>query len=117
MLRTRLWMGSLLIALVVLLLAEDQWFAPWYPILFCCYVGAILLATRELLELLPADVRPCEWLTMATTIIVAGLNWWPALQIARSAPPGLDTWDLIGIYLLIGVLAAFVREMWLFRGP
>lgn len=117
MLRTRLWMGTLLIALAVLLLLEDRWFAPWYPILFCCYVGAILLATRELLDLLPSEMRPCEWLTMAATLVVAGFNWWPAFQITRNTPPGLDVWDLIGISALAGFLAAFVREMWLFHSP
>jgi phosphatidate cytidylyltransferase len=110
-------MGTLLIGLAVLLLLEDQWFAPWYPILYCCYVGAILLATRELLDLLPAEVRPCEWLTMATVIVIAGLNWWPAFRITRDMPPGLDVWDLIGIIALAGFLAAFIREMWLFTGP
>lgn len=117
MLRTRIWMGTLLIALAVLLLLEDRWFAPWYPILFCCYIGAILLATRELLDLLPADVRPCEWLTLATVSIVAGFNWWPAFQTTRNSPPGLEVWDLIGICVLAGFLVAFIREMWLFQGP
>jgi phosphatidate cytidylyltransferase len=110
-------MGTLLIGLAVLLLLEDQWFAPWYPILYCCYVGALLLATRELLDLLPAEVRPCEWLTLATVIVVAGFNWWPAFRITRDTPPGLDVWDLIGIIVLVGFVAAFIREMWLFRGP
>jgi phosphatidate cytidylyltransferase len=110
-------MGTLLIGLAVLLLLEDQWFAPWYPILYCCYAGATLLATRELLDLLPEKVRPCEWLTLATVIVIAGFNWWPAFRITRDTPPGLDVWDLIGLFALAGFLAAFVREMWLFHGP
>lgn len=117
MLRTRLWMGTLLIALAVLLLLEDRWFAPWYPILYVCYVGASLLATRELLDLLPRDVRPCEWLTMASVVLIAAGNWWPAFQVTRGTPPGLDTWDVIFIFSLVGFLAAIFREMWIFRGP
>jgi phosphatidate cytidylyltransferase len=106
-------MGSLLIGLGVLILLEDRWFAPWYPVLFACYFGASLLATRELLDLLPEDSRPCEWLTMATVLIIGGMNWWPAFE----PPPRLDVWDLIGLWVLVGVVASFVREMWLFRGP
>lgn len=117
MLRTRLWMGTLLIALAIVLLLEDRWFAPWYPVLYVCYVGAILLATRELLDLLPPDIRPCEWLTMTSLILVAAGNWWPAFQATRNVHPGLEVWDVIGLFILASYLAAFIREMWLFRGP
>jgi phosphatidate cytidylyltransferase len=117
MLRTRLWMGTLLIALAVLLLLEDRWFAPWYPIFYLCYVGAILLATRELLDLLPREVRPCEWLTMVSAIALAAANWWPAFQTSRDLSRSPYVWDLIGIAFLGALLAAAVREMWLFRGP
>ncbi len=58
MLRTRLWMGTLLVALAAFLLAEDRWLAPWYPVFFVCYLAAVLLAARELLLLLPQEVRP-----------------------------------------------------------
>jgi phosphatidate cytidylyltransferase len=106
-------MGSLLIGLAVLILLEDRWFAPWYPVFFVCYIAASLLATRELLDLIPEESRPCEWLTMATVLIIAVMNWWPA----SDPPPRLGVWDLIGIWLLVGVFAAFIREMRLFQGP
>ena len=80
MLRTRLWMGSLLIGLAVLLLLEDTWFATWFPILFVCYVAGVLLATRELLKLIASDMRPNEWLTLASVLVIAVANWWPAFQ-------------------------------------
>src|SRR5260370_4272162 len=117
MLRTRLWMGSLLIALAVLLLLEDRWFAPRYPLFFICYVAAGLVATRELLDLLPAAVRPAEALTMVFVCVVAGFNWWPAFLATRDVPPGIGVWDLIGACVLIGFASAFVYEMWRFRGP
>jgi phosphatidate cytidylyltransferase len=117
MLRTRLWMGALLIGLAVLLLLEDRWFPQTYPILLVCYLGASLLATRELLDLLPPESRPCEWLTMAGVLAMAAMNWWPAIQETRGTPPGPDVWDLVGLFGLGIFLAAFLREMWLFRGP
>jgi phosphatidate cytidylyltransferase len=117
MLRTRLWMGALLIGLVVLLLLEDRWFAPWYPILFVCYLGATVLATRELLGLLPADVRPNDSLTLGFVALTAVLNWWPALPATTRSPVGLDVWHLVGACLVVGTVATFLREMWHFRGP
>jgi phosphatidate cytidylyltransferase len=117
MLRTRLWMGTLLVGLVVLLLFEDRWFAPWYPILFVFFVGASLAAAREFLDLLPEAVRPAEALTLGFICVLAGFNWWPAFLATRDVPPGLGTWDLIGACVLIGTGAAFVYEMRRFRGP
>lgn len=117
MLRTRLWMGTLLIGLAVLLLLEDRWFAPWYPILLVCYLGASLAATREFLDLLPEAVRPAEALMLGFICVLVGFNWWSAFLMTRDTPPGLGTWDLIGVCVLVGTGAAFVAEMWRFRGP
>ena len=117
MLRTRLWMGALLIGLVVLLLLEDRWFAPWYPILFVCYAAASLFAAREFLDLLPDSVRPAEALTLGFIGVMAAFNWWPAFLATRDVPPGLGAWELIGSCLLVGVVTAFVWEMWRYSGP
>ena len=117
MLRTRLWMGAILIGVAVLLLMEDRWFAPWYPVLYLCYVGGTLLATRELLDLLPAESRPCEWLTMAGVIAMGAMNWWPAFQITRGVTSNTDVWLFVGGFALFTMFIAFLREMWLFRGP
>ncbi len=117
MLRTRLWMGAILIGVAVLLLLEDRWFAPWFPILYVCFFGATLLASRELLKLLPEDVRPCEWLTMTCVLVVMAMNWWPAFQATRDGPPGLGVWDMIGLLTAASIIATILREMWLFQGP
>ena len=58
MLRTRLWMGTLLIVLAVGALVVDQQFAPWYPVLFVLVLGLSLAACSELLHLLGATRRP-----------------------------------------------------------
>lgn len=117
MLRTRLWMGAALIGLVALLLLEDRWFAPWYPILYVCYLAATLAATREFLDMLPDAVRPADALTLGFVCVIAGFNWWPALVATRDTAPGLGTWDLIGACAIIGTVAAFIREMVRFSGP
>jgi phosphatidate cytidylyltransferase len=112
MLRTRLWMGAVLIGLAAVLLLEDRWFDPWYPVLFVTYLGAVCLATRELLRLLPVDVRPSEWLTVGFTLFVGAANWWSATGNLR-----LDTWHLIGGAVVAGTGGAFLLEMARFRGP
>jgi len=117
MLRTRLWMGALLIGLAVLLLLEDRWFAPWYPILFVCYTAGSLLATRELLSLHPVAMRPSEPLVLSTIALMAILNWWPALQKGGDLRPELSAWALIGVCVVAGTVGAFLTEMWRFRGP
>jgi phosphatidate cytidylyltransferase len=117
MLRTRLWMGSLLIGLAVLLLLEHDWFAPWYPFLFLCYLTATVLATREFLGLLPAEVRPAESLTLVGICLIAVANWWSAVMEMRRIPLGLEVWELIGGVVVAGTVFALIREMRRFRGP
>lgn len=117
MLRTRLWMGALLIGLAAVLLLEGRWAHPWYPVLFVCYLAGGVLAARELLGLLPAEDRPSPALTLAGIILLACLNWWPAFRAAREMPPGLSVWELIGAAVVGLVVLALLREMWRFRGP
>ena len=112
MLRTRLWMGAVLIGLAAVLLLEDRWFAPWYPVLLATYLGAVFLGTRELLRLLPGDVRPSERLTVGFALVIAATNWWSAAQAPRP-----DTWYLIGGGVVAGTVGAFLLEMARFRGP
>jgi phosphatidate cytidylyltransferase len=117
MLRTRLWMGSLLIGLAVLVLLEHDWFAPWYPFLFVCYLAASVLAAREFLSLLPAEVRPAESLTLLGVCAIAVANWWSAVQEMRRIPLGLEVWELIGACVVAGTVLALVYEMRRFHGP
>jgi phosphatidate cytidylyltransferase len=113
MLRTRLWMGAVLIGLAAVLLLEDRWFAPWYPVLLVCYLGAVFVAARELLQLLPDDVRPTEWLTVGFTVLIGAMNWWSAVR----EPGPFDAWHLVGGCVVAGTVVAFLREMWRFEGP
>src|SRR5437773_174843 len=65
MLRTRLWMGAVLIGLVVGVLAFDQPFAPWFPFLLVFVLFLAVLGTLELVWLIDGERRPPAWLALA----------------------------------------------------
>jgi phosphatidate cytidylyltransferase len=116
MLRTRLWMGAILVGLGVLILVEGNWLAPAYPFLFLASAAALLLGTREFLQLLDPAVRPnTATCTLAVVALVAA-NWLVPLQIAAGAP-STDPWHLIGAVFVTVVIAIFLREVARFRGP
>ena len=71
MLRTRLWMGAILILLTVGMLTLDQRFHPWYPFLFVFFAALALLGTVELLALLAPTYHPFRWLCL---LGVAGVD-------------------------------------------
>src|SRR5205085_5305512 len=107
MLRTRLWMGSLLIALTVGVLLLDGYLAPWYPFLFCLILVLTLLGCRELLALL-GPRRPWPVLCYVSVSLLVVVNWLPHLPYTRSV--GVDSlhW-VLGVYvaiLLVGFLTA-----------
>jgi phosphatidate cytidylyltransferase len=111
MLRTRLWMGALLIALAALVLLEDRRFAPWYPFLGVAAIAACCLGARELLRMLDQASRPSRALCQLGVAAVIVANWQQPLGIP------IDTWRLIGLVFVCTGIAAFVIEMWRFRGP
>ncbi len=115
MLRTRLWMGAILIALAVGVLVIDQRFAPAYPFLLVVLLGLTELACAELLVLLPADLRPPRWLGFGAVGALALANW-PA-HLAPFHQLGGDPWLWIGGVFATVVLVAFLAEMAAFREP
>lgn len=115
MLRTRLWMGAVLVTLTVGVLVVDQWLAPWYPFLFLLVLALTLLACYELLHLLTGPGRPVSWFCYLSVTALLLANWAPNLVASRSA--AADPWPCIVFVFMGGVLAAFVLEMALFRGP
>lgn len=117
MLRTRLWMGTLLIGLATLLLLEDRWFAPWFPILGVVYVTATLMAARELLALLPADHRPERTLTLLAIAACASANWISAAQLAYPEHWWPDVWPMLLGLALATSISSFLIEMRRFTGP
>jgi len=109
MLRTRLWMGAILIALAAGVLAFDP--APTFPILLLLTLLLSVSACYELQLLLGPERRPPAWFAVAGVVAVVLANWpanlwgWP------------DPWRPV-LYTFAGVvLAAFLLEMATFREP
>src|SRR5260370_22885473 len=109
MLRTRLWMGAVLIALTVGVLIVDQWLGPWYPFLFVLVMTVAGLACFELRGLLDPVSRPPRWLCFASVLGLVVLNW--VRPIAQWLGRRPDPWPLMGSLLAAALLAAFVCEM------
>src|SRR5256885_614743 len=109
MLRTRLWMGSLLIALTVGVLLLDGYLFPWYPFLFCLIIVLSLLSCREFLALLGPARRPWPILCYAAVSLLVVVNWLPRLcPFAQSISADPLRW-VLGVYVgvvLVGFLAA-----------
>lgn len=117
MLRTRLWMGSLLVGLASLLLLEERWGTPWYPLFGVVYLAASVLATRELWGLLPIAVRPRRPLLFACIVAMALGNWLVAWQRHDPQFAWLDVWHVLGGLWLTTIVSAFLVEMRGFTGP
>jgi phosphatidate cytidylyltransferase len=115
MLRTRLWMGAVLVALSVAVLAFDRRFEPWYPFLFLLTALLSLVATHEFVHLLDDDRRPAAWLAYGGVAALLVANWVPHLPGVPSAATNPWLW-IAGTYAVI-VLSAFIREMIIFRDP
>lgn len=111
MLRTRLWMGALLIALTVAALVADR--PPGYLILFLLVQVLAGTACHELLALLPLSRRPSSWLCHVSVFAVIVANWLPAGAPGGRFDPDPWMW-VMGVYAAT-VLAAFLAEMARFR--
>src|SRR5437763_16968662 len=78
MLRTRLIVGTILVALTAGMLFLDRYLAPWFPFLLVLAVALSFLATSEFLQLLPEQQRPDERNCFFVPMIVLS-NWLPVL--------------------------------------
>src|SRR4051794_35729122 len=110
MLRTRLWMGSLLIALTVGVLLLDGRLAPWYPFLFSLILVLSLLGCRELLALLGPARRPWPVLCYVAVSLLVVVNWLSHLcPFAHSISADPFRW-VLGVYVGV-VLVGFLTAM------
>lgn len=117
MLKTRLWMGALLIGLALLILLEERWLAPWFPFLFVAVSAACLLGTRELLAMLDPASRPSSGLCLVGVLLLLIANWRQPLVSVGLLPASLGVWHLIGIVISGIALMAFLIEIYRFHGP
>ena len=109
MLRTRLWMGAVLIALAVGVLWVDQQLAPWYPFLFVVLAGLALAACAELLHLLGPGRRPRPGLSYLAVLALVGANWPAHLVSSLGTAGGAWLW-IAGTFAAV-VLGGFLVEM------
>lgn len=111
MIRTRIIVGTLLAAAAAGILVADRWLAPWFPCLFACLMFTGVVATRELVRLFPAAMRPSELLAVGGTCLILASNF------AGAALPSADSGSrLIGVVVAV-FLIAFLVEMRQFREP
>ncbi len=116
MLRTRLWMGAVLIALAVGVLVIDQMWAPYYPFLFVLILMLSELACVELVHLLPTARRPPISLCVTGVAALVVANWISHVP-ATAAWVSHNAWFGIAVTLAAYVLAVFIVEMATFDHP
>ena len=135
MLRTRLWMGTVLVVLAAGMLLIDQRLAPWYPFLFVTLLGLSLAACFELVQLVEPSKRPQAWLCYLAVAAIIAANWPSHLLGVEVSPLGAKEKNgefIEGVTVVIPVyrqwlwlagafggvvLAAFLVEMASFREP
>ena len=107
MLKTRLLLGSLMAAAAGGVLYFDAWFAPHYPILLLLALAVGILATRELVALIPVENRPREWLCL---VGVTALILLPFLRLPLSASErglGGEVFAILAIVVLLVEMADY----------
>src|ERR1700693_5848633 len=111
MLRTRLWMGALLIALAVGVLLVDPLADPWAPFLLALMLALSLLACRELLSLFRHLAQPVPGLCYGAVAWLIVANWVPHVTGRGEA------WPMVCGAFAAVVLLTLLAEMAIFEGP
>jgi phosphatidate cytidylyltransferase len=125
MLRTRLWMGAILVALSLgvlavdqhLVLTVDQHHLTIAPFLLVMTLALSLVGVYELLNLLDDEKRPPAWLAYGGVAAVLIANWLPHVFPMLPAPLTSSPWGWVAGTFAAVVLSAFLREMSVFREP
>lgn len=107
MILTRIVVGSLLAAAAASILIADHWLAPWFPCLFACLMLVGIIATRELVRLFPAAMRPPDWIAIGGTCLILASNF----ALAAGSRLRVEH-AFVFVFLL-----AFLVEMVRFREP
>ena len=80
MLATRLATGLTLVAVLIGILAGDEWLAPWYPLWFLASVGVMTLCAIEVMGLLAASGNRASGSTVVGGVLALVVaNWVPHL--------------------------------------
>jgi phosphatidate cytidylyltransferase len=112
MLKTRLWMGAVLIVLTIGMLVGDQHLAPWFPFLFLFLLGLALAACYEWVNLLGPQRAPQKVVCYLGVVTFVFSNWLvncPTLSDHR--------WTLLNGILAGFLLIVFLYEIAVFTEP
>ncbi len=112
MLRTRLWMGSILVVLVVGMLLGDQHLAPWFPFLLLFQAALALAGCREIVGLLGRERSLQQPVAYLGVLLLALANW----AVHHPACPA-SPWHALLAILTGFLLVVFLYEMAVFTGP
>lgn len=116
MLKTRLWMGAILIALTIGMLIGDQHLAPWFPFLLLFQIGLTFLACYELVNLLGRARVPQTAVCYVGVLTLAFSNW--LIHYALPAPSPQDAGGMhhaLFWLILIGILTGFLLVTFLYE--
>jgi len=112
MLKTRLILGSLMAAAAGGVLYVDFFFAPYFPILLLLALVVGVLATRELVALIPTENRPREWLCLLGVIALVSMPF--AFQfLGGLTPTAREFGSIFAAFLMLALLV----EMYFYRQP
>lgn len=116
MLKTRLWMGAILVVLTTGVLVLDRSLAPWHPFLFGLIVALALIGGQEIRNLLDETRRSPAWLILGGLLAVLVGNW-VGHVLPTEAGSSSSPWDWVAGTFAAFVLSAFLREMAVYREP
>src|SRR5262245_54575039 len=112
MLKTRLWMGTVLTVLTIGMLAGDRYLSPVFPFLLLFLFGLSLASCAEVVQLLGPSRSPQRSIAYFGVTVFVLANW--LVNYLTSAP---DTWViLLGIQTGF-LLVVFLYEMAFFTEP
>lgn len=119
MIRTRVLVGSVLAlgaagVLVGDTLLAQQGFA-WFPFLLAGVLFMGVVASRELVLLLPESTRPSRVVVTSGVLLALLANWLPAVNVALGSPAA-SPWALLAVALAGALMAALLVEMRAFGG-
>jgi len=110
MLRTRLWMGAILIALTVGMLGFDQAYAPWHPFQFAFQTALACMGSWELIRLFGKERR-----MHGAVLAVSVVGHTVANFVVPAVRPASDVWLALFVGFAAAQLAVFIAEMAHFR--
>ena len=114
MIRTRILVGTLLTAAAAGMLVADQRLDPWFPCLLGCLMLMGVVATRELVRLFPAAIRPQDGLAVGGVCVILASNF--ALPFADSGSRLTSIEPVLFAFVSVFLIALLV-EMYRYREP